>query len=184
MRQDRTRFFPLSIDFVASFTLFYSPVTDFVQVFGHGGPAAAPVSRNYPEMRERLRLLLNKKKRSNKSANSAAAKPANAAGPKPAQPAALPTAAVAQLPSNIAAPQPAGLKPVKPAVTAIAKPAVAPSIEVKAAVVKPQTVPVKPPIVKHKTPPPIVTPAKLAPLKPELEPEVDILAKERRQKMF
>ena len=36
-------------------------------MFGHGGPSAAPVSRNYPEMRERLRLLLNKKKRTHKS---------------------------------------------------------------------------------------------------------------------
>ena len=32
-------------------------------MFGHGGPSAAPVSKNYPEMRERLRLLLSKKKK-------------------------------------------------------------------------------------------------------------------------
>ena len=30
-------------------------------MFGHGGSSAAPVSKNYPEMRERLRLLLSKK---------------------------------------------------------------------------------------------------------------------------
>jgi len=35
----------------------------YCEVFGHGGPSVAPVSRNYPEMRERLRLLLSKKKR-------------------------------------------------------------------------------------------------------------------------
>lgn len=34
----------------------------YCEVFGHGGPSMAPVSRNYPEMRERLRLLLRKKK--------------------------------------------------------------------------------------------------------------------------
>ena len=33
----------------------------YCEVFGHGGPSAAPVSKNYPEMRERLRLLLSKK---------------------------------------------------------------------------------------------------------------------------
>merc|ERR1711962_445483 len=37
------------------------------EVFGHGGPSVAPVSRNYPEMRERLRLLLSKKKRSHRA---------------------------------------------------------------------------------------------------------------------
>jgi len=38
----------------------------YCEVFGHGGSGGgggAPVSRNYPEMRERLRLLLSKKKR-------------------------------------------------------------------------------------------------------------------------
>ena len=35
----------------------------YCEVFGHGGPSAAPVSKNYPEMRERLRLLLSKKKK-------------------------------------------------------------------------------------------------------------------------
>ena len=35
-------------------------------MFGHGGPSVAPVSRNYPEMRERLRLLLSKKKKNHK----------------------------------------------------------------------------------------------------------------------
>uniref|UniRef100_A0A0K2UT98 FAM193 C-terminal domain-containing protein n=1 Tax=Lepeophtheirus salmonis TaxID=72036 RepID=A0A0K2UT98_LEPSM len=35
----------------------------YCEVFGHGGASVAPVSRNYPEMRERLRLLLNKKKK-------------------------------------------------------------------------------------------------------------------------
>ncbi|XP_014249897.1 protein FAM193A-like isoform X2 [Cimex lectularius] len=34
----------------------------YCEVFGHGLPATAPMSRNYKEMRERLRLLLNKKK--------------------------------------------------------------------------------------------------------------------------
>eukprot|EP00095_Tigriopus_kingsejongensis_P010157 maker-scaffold575_size133042-snap-gene-0.40 protein:Tk10157 transcript:maker-scaffold575_size133042-snap-gene-0.40-mRNA-1 annotation:"Uncharacterized protein C4orf8" len=36
----------------------------YCEVFGHGGPSMAPVSRNYPEMRERLRFLLRKKKQS------------------------------------------------------------------------------------------------------------------------
>ena len=35
----------------------------YCEVFGPGGQTVAPVSRNYPEMRERLRLLLSKKKR-------------------------------------------------------------------------------------------------------------------------
>ena len=39
----------------------------YCEVFGHGGPSVAPVSRNYPEMRERLRLLLSKKKRSHRA---------------------------------------------------------------------------------------------------------------------
>ncbi|PNF31508.1 hypothetical protein B7P43_G00807 [Cryptotermes secundus] len=34
----------------------------YCEVFGHGMPSVAPVSRNYQEMRERLRLLLTKKK--------------------------------------------------------------------------------------------------------------------------
>lgn len=34
----------------------------YCEVFGRGGQTVAPVSRNYPEMRERLRLLLSKKK--------------------------------------------------------------------------------------------------------------------------
>ncbi|XP_011261886.2 uncharacterized protein LOC105254722 isoform X3 [Camponotus floridanus] len=34
----------------------------YCEVFGHGMPAVAPVSRNYKEMRERLRQLLTKKK--------------------------------------------------------------------------------------------------------------------------
>ena len=37
----------------------------YCEVFGPGGQSVAPVSRNYPEMRERLRLLLSKKKRKN-----------------------------------------------------------------------------------------------------------------------
>ena len=37
----------------------------YCEVFGSGGQSVAPVSRNYPEMRERLRLLLSKKKRKN-----------------------------------------------------------------------------------------------------------------------
>merc|ERR1719325_360563 len=32
-------------------------------MFGHGGAGNAPMSRNYPEMRERLRILLNKKRK-------------------------------------------------------------------------------------------------------------------------
>merc|ERR1711899_46351 len=39
----------------------------YCEMFGHGGPSAAPVSKNYPEMRERLRLLLSKKKKSKPS---------------------------------------------------------------------------------------------------------------------
>ncbi|KDR19941.1 hypothetical protein L798_05938 [Zootermopsis nevadensis] len=34
----------------------------YCEVFGHGMPSVAPVSRNYQEMRERLRILLTKKK--------------------------------------------------------------------------------------------------------------------------
>lgn len=34
----------------------------YCEVFGHGVPAVAPVSKNYPEMRERLRLRLSKRK--------------------------------------------------------------------------------------------------------------------------
>ncbi|PIK61929.1 hypothetical protein BSL78_01154, partial [Apostichopus japonicus] len=33
----------------------------YCEVFGHGGPALAPMSRNYPEMRERLRLKLRER---------------------------------------------------------------------------------------------------------------------------
>uniref|UniRef100_A0A1B6DDP5 FAM193 C-terminal domain-containing protein n=1 Tax=Clastoptera arizonana TaxID=38151 RepID=A0A1B6DDP5_9HEMI len=40
----------------------------YCEVFGHGVPSVAPVSRNYQEMRERLRLLLTKKKAKCKSA--------------------------------------------------------------------------------------------------------------------
>ena len=39
----------------------------YCEMFGHGGPSAAPVSKNYPEMRERLRLLLSKKKKNKQS---------------------------------------------------------------------------------------------------------------------
>ncbi|XP_073999748.1 uncharacterized protein isoform X3 [Rhodnius prolixus] len=42
----------------------------YCEVFGHGLPAAAPMSRNYQEMRERLRLLLNKKKSKCKSSSA------------------------------------------------------------------------------------------------------------------
>ena len=55
------------------------------KVFGHSGPAAAPVSRNYPEMRERLRTLLNKKKRSNKNGLNAAQASKNQAAAAAAQ---------------------------------------------------------------------------------------------------
>ncbi|KAL0269845.1 UNVERIFIED_CONTAM: hypothetical protein PYX00_007444 [Menopon gallinae] len=34
----------------------------YCEVFGHNGPSVAPVSRNYQEMRERLRIRLNMKK--------------------------------------------------------------------------------------------------------------------------
>ncbi|XP_076316871.1 protein FAM193A-like isoform X1 [Tachypleus tridentatus] len=37
----------------------------YCEVFGHGMAAMAPVSRNYPEMRERLRLKLSKRKAEN-----------------------------------------------------------------------------------------------------------------------
>jgi len=47
----------------------------YCEVFGHGGPSVAPVSRNYPEMRERLRLLLSKKKRGHRGSNCQAPKP-------------------------------------------------------------------------------------------------------------
>lgn len=47
----------------------------YCEVFGHGGPSVAPVSRNYPEMRERLRLLLSKKKRGHRASNCQAPKP-------------------------------------------------------------------------------------------------------------
>jgi len=46
----------------------------YCEVFGHGGPSVAPVSRNYPEMRERLRLLLSKKKRGHRGTNCQAPK--------------------------------------------------------------------------------------------------------------
>ena len=45
----------------------------YCEVFGHGNPSGAPVPSNYPQMRERLRLLLSKKKRSNRAAASASA---------------------------------------------------------------------------------------------------------------
>ncbi|XP_075221914.1 uncharacterized protein LOC142324799 isoform X2 [Lycorma delicatula] len=40
----------------------------YCEVFGHGVPSVAPVSRNYQEMRERLRQLLTKKKAKCKAA--------------------------------------------------------------------------------------------------------------------
>ncbi|XP_046684977.1 protein FAM193A-like isoform X2 [Homalodisca vitripennis] len=43
----------------------------YCEVFGHGVPSVAPVSRNYTEMRERLRLLLTKKKAKCKSSPTA-----------------------------------------------------------------------------------------------------------------
>ncbi|XP_054264698.1 protein FAM193A-like isoform X2 [Macrosteles quadrilineatus] len=43
----------------------------YCEVFGHGVPSVAPVSRNYTEMRERLRLLLTKKKAKCKSSTAA-----------------------------------------------------------------------------------------------------------------
>jgi len=42
----------------------------YCEVFGHGTPSVAPVSRNYPEMRERLRLLLSKKKKCKQNVGS------------------------------------------------------------------------------------------------------------------
>ncbi|XP_069688836.1 uncharacterized protein [Periplaneta americana] len=44
----------------------------YCEVFGHGMPSVAPVSRNYQEMRERLRLLLTKKKAKCKIGNTGA----------------------------------------------------------------------------------------------------------------
>ncbi|XP_026679861.1 uncharacterized protein LOC103509830 [Diaphorina citri] len=59
----------------------------YCEVFGHGVPSGAPVSRNYQEIRERLRLLLNKKKNNSKKSaapaaldNSACPQQARAAG--------------------------------------------------------------------------------------------------------
>jgi len=43
----------------------------YCEVFGHGNPSGAPVPSNYPQMRERLRLLLSKKKRSSRAAAAA-----------------------------------------------------------------------------------------------------------------
>merc|ERR1719336_3435458 len=43
----------------------------YCEVFGHGNPSGAPVPSNYPQMRERLRLLLSKKKRSSRAAATA-----------------------------------------------------------------------------------------------------------------
>ena len=65
----------------------------YCEVFGHGNPSGAPVPSNYPQMRERLRLLLSKKKRSSRAAaNTGTAcqqsnkPPAAAQAQQPAQP--------------------------------------------------------------------------------------------------
>ncbi|KAL1114788.1 hypothetical protein AAG570_007612, partial [Ranatra chinensis] len=58
----------------------------YCEVFGHGIPTAAPMSRNYQEMRERLRLLLNKKKSKCKSSSASPQRPAQTSkyvNPKP-----------------------------------------------------------------------------------------------------
>nr|CAD7452856.1 unnamed protein product [Timema tahoe] len=72
----------------------------YCEVFGHGMPSVAPVSRNYQEMRERLRLLLTKKKAKCKSGNPTVT-PVGGSSP---QPGSAPVAASA-------APE-AGAKPV------------------------------------------------------------------------
>jgi len=171
----------------------------YCEVFGHGGPAAAPVSRNYPEMRERLRLLLNKKKRSNKSAavktpnNAAAAaqapaKPSNSAvlhtvqktisgatttGMKPMNIAGMkPVTATVNLSTSSAAPAPK--PPAAPAVAPVPSPSFEPKNVTAAAAAAAKPLPVKPAIVKQKTPPVAVTP-----VQPPAEPlpEVETIAK-------
>ncbi|XP_037084879.1 LOW QUALITY PROTEIN: protein FAM193A-like [Pollicipes pollicipes] len=42
----------------------------YCEVFGHGVSPVAPVSRNYPEIRDRLRLRLDQRRRDNKSESS------------------------------------------------------------------------------------------------------------------
>lgn len=42
----------------------------YCEVFGHGVPPVAPVSRNYPEIRDRLRLRLDQRRRDHKSESS------------------------------------------------------------------------------------------------------------------
>jgi len=87
----------------------------YCEVFGHGGPSVAPVSRNYPEMRERLRLLLSKKKRSHRqaagcSSSHPAAKPSPSSHPaaKPRPPPAAPAPPrTAPPPQAASRPQPA-----------------------------------------------------------------------------
>ena len=68
----------------------------YCEVFGHGGPSLAPVSRNYPEMRERLRLLLNKK-RKRQNANKGGQQPQQQKPPQPQVPDAAKSAAAAPI---------------------------------------------------------------------------------------
>ena len=92
----------------------------YCEVFGHGGPSVAPVSRNYPEMRERLRLLLSKKKRGHRAPGCQAVKqpaaaPAPQQPPAPARPAVQPGPAQvvrrADTVTSSASPSPAPLRP-------------------------------------------------------------------------
>ena len=59
----------------------------YCEVFGHGTPSMAPVSRNYPKMRERLRLLLSKKKKAKKGTGEAQHTPPPPPPPPAQQPA-------------------------------------------------------------------------------------------------
>nr|CAD7258739.1 unnamed protein product [Timema shepardi] len=64
----------------------------YCEVFGHGMPSVAPVSRNYQEMRERLRLLLTKKKAKCKSGNPTVT-PVGGSSPQPGSAPVAPSAA-------------------------------------------------------------------------------------------
>lgn len=72
----------------------------YCEVFGHGGPSVAPVSRNYPEMRERLRLLLSKKKRSHRAQQQGTTCPGNGAHHPPAPQSRVPAPPTTSAPPN------------------------------------------------------------------------------------
>ena len=86
----------------------------YCEVFGHGGPSVAPVSRNYPEMRERLRLLLSKKKRSHRAQQQqgTASCPGNGSA-HPAAQKAKPSSAPAPPTPSTSRTQPSTQQPVK-----------------------------------------------------------------------